>query len=76
MTSLTANQIEEYLNTEDDFDLELFVYRTLIERGVPAQHGGTYIKTFSWRGKPDSLTCGAIKDVSPAEEGSFHGLLH
>jgi len=55
MTALSADHIKEYLNTQDDFDLDLSVYRTLIERGVPAQHGGTYIDSVT--GRPDRLMC-------------------
>lgn len=40
---ITDRDIEEYLRTRSDFDLELFVYRTLQEHGCPAIHGGTYI---------------------------------
>jgi hypothetical protein len=40
---ITDRDIEDYLRTRSDFDLELFVYRTLQECGCPATHGGTYI---------------------------------
>jgi hypothetical protein len=61
MTALTANQIKQFLGTQDDFDLELFVYRTLVERGVPAQHGGTYIDSAT--GKARQFDVRAMKDV-------------
>ena len=41
--TINASDIEEYLQTRSDFDLELFVYRTLRERGFSVAHGGTYI---------------------------------
>ena len=34
--------IEEYLATQSDFDLELFVYRSVQEHGMTASHGGSY----------------------------------
>lgn len=37
VTAITADQIKGYVDTQDDFDLELYVYRALVERGVPAQ---------------------------------------
>jgi hypothetical protein len=40
---ITATHIEEYLGTRSDFELELFVYRTLREAGCHAVHGGTYL---------------------------------
>jgi hypothetical protein len=61
MNALTADQIKEFLNTQDDFDLELVVYRTLIERGIPAQHGGTYVDCVT--GKPRQFDVRAVKDV-------------
>jgi hypothetical protein len=61
MTALTADQIKGYLDTQDDFDLELSVYRTLVERGVPAQHGGTYIDSAT--GKARQFDVRAMKDV-------------
>src|SRR4051812_45222497 len=39
---ITAEDLGEYLNTQDDFDLELWVYRNAKERGLVASHGGTY----------------------------------
>jgi len=40
--TITAKDIEEYLATQDDFDLELYVYRTAKKLGLSATHGGTY----------------------------------
>lgn len=40
--AITAPDIKEYLGTQDDFDLELFVYRTAKQLGLVASHGGTY----------------------------------
>jgi hypothetical protein len=40
---ITAQNIVEYLENRDDFDLELFAHRELIARGWPAHHGGTYV---------------------------------
>ena len=34
--------IVEYIKSCDDFDLELFVYRTARSKGLTASHGGTY----------------------------------
>jgi hypothetical protein len=39
---VTPTDIENHLNSRDNFDLELSVYRHLRERGVPAVHGGSY----------------------------------
>jgi len=43
MAALTKDDIARYLSTRDDFDLELFVYRSLGERGILATHGGAYV---------------------------------
>lgn len=43
MAALTDADIVRYLSTRDDFDLELFAYRSLGDRGIPARHGGSYI---------------------------------
>src|ERR1700733_8316779 len=40
---ITAIDINEYLQTRSDFDLELFVCRSLRECGYVTAHGGTYI---------------------------------
>jgi hypothetical protein len=40
---ITDRDVEDYLRTRSDFDLELFIHRTLREHGCPAIHGGTYI---------------------------------
>ena len=37
VAAFTADQIKGYVDTQDDFDLELYVYLALVERGVPAQ---------------------------------------
>lgn len=39
---ITAEDLREYLSTQDDFDLELYVYRKAKEFGISATHGGTY----------------------------------
>jgi hypothetical protein len=39
---VTAAAIAEFLDTRDDFDLELFAYRSLADSGWGAHHGGTY----------------------------------
>lgn len=41
-TPITAADIKQYLDTQDDFDLELHVYRTARKVGLAASHGGTY----------------------------------
>jgi len=43
MSEITSTDITEYLDIQDDFDLELFVYRSLLEKGIASSHGGTYI---------------------------------
>lgn len=43
MASLGDQDIQEYVNARSDFDLELFVYRTLRDKWLAAQHSGTYI---------------------------------
>ncbi len=48
---ITDQDIEEYLRTRSDFELELFVYRTLRERGCKAKHGGTYIEPLSGKAR-------------------------
>jgi len=40
---ITSDDISEYLATQDNFDLELFVYRTLLEHGITSSHGATYL---------------------------------
>jgi tRNA splicing endonuclease len=40
---LKADDIAEYLKARDDFDLELFAYRSLKSHGWVAHHGGSYI---------------------------------
>jgi hypothetical protein len=50
MAEITADDISTYLSTRDDFDLELFAYRTLRECGFVAHHGGRYIDPVA--GKP------------------------
>jgi len=47
MSAITARDISDYVATQDDFDLELFVNRTLKERGVLSEHGGTYIDPYT-----------------------------
>jgi hypothetical protein len=41
-TPITTADIREYLDTQDDFDLELHLYRTATQLGLVASHGGTY----------------------------------
>jgi hypothetical protein len=48
--TITADDIKKYLESQNDFDLELFAYRALLEKGIPAHHAGTYIDP--WTGKP------------------------
>ena len=40
---ITADDISRYLNKRDDFDLELFAYRTLCASGWDVVLGGTYV---------------------------------
>src|SRR5579863_7440609 len=60
MAAVTDNDIEQYLNTRDDFDLELFVHRSLVERGLIADHGGTYVDPYT--GKPRQFDVWARKE--------------
>jgi hypothetical protein len=39
---VTAEDIAVYLDTQDDFDLELFVHRSLAMSGFRSEHAGTY----------------------------------
>jgi hypothetical protein len=47
---IIADHITHYLDSRDDFDLELFGYRVLKERGWIAHHGGMYVDPIT--GKP------------------------
>ena len=40
--AITTSDVEEYLATQDDFALELFVYNQARSCGLNATHGGTY----------------------------------
>jgi hypothetical protein len=40
--AITVADIEEYLSTQDDFALELFVYHAARTAGLNVTHGGTY----------------------------------
>ena len=40
--AITADDVEEYLATQDDFALELFVYSQARALGLATTHGGTY----------------------------------
>lgn len=44
---ITSDQITQYLDSRDDFDLELFAYRTMRELGWQADLGGAYIDSSS-----------------------------
>lgn len=39
---VTAEDIAAYLDAQDDFDLELFVHRTLVRSGFRSEHAGAY----------------------------------
>jgi hypothetical protein len=39
---VTAEDIAAYLDAQDDFDLELFVHRSLVMAGFRSEHAGTY----------------------------------
>lgn len=39
---VTAEDIAAYLDTQDDFDLELFVHRSLVMSGFHSEHAGSY----------------------------------
>ncbi|HVN45985.1 MAG TPA: hypothetical protein VMT66_12215 [Steroidobacteraceae bacterium] len=40
---IKAEDIQQYLDSRDDFDLELFAYRSLREHGWPSSLGGSYV---------------------------------
>lgn len=40
---ITSKDLQEYINTQDDFALELYVYSKAKELGFTASHGGTYV---------------------------------
>lgn len=40
---ITSNDLQEYINAQDDFALELFVYSKAKELGFTVSHGGTYV---------------------------------
>jgi hypothetical protein len=48
---ITQADIEEYLVTQSDFDLELFVDRSLQERGFTTSHGGSYFDSISGKNR-------------------------
>jgi hypothetical protein len=48
---VTKGDIENYLDSQNDFDLELWVYRYLVERGLPAEHGGSYVDPYSGKAR-------------------------
>ena len=52
---ITDRDIEEYLQTRSDFDLELFIYRTLQDNGCLATHGGTYIDPIAQKARQYDL---------------------
>jgi hypothetical protein len=71
MTDVTADDIDQYLNARDDFDLELFAYRQLQGHGFQADHGGTYIDPYTqkprqydvWARKHFNLQCDLFTTV-------------
>jgi len=46
---VTAEDIAAYLDAQDDFDLELFVHRSLVRSGFRSEHAGTYSDPASGR---------------------------
>lgn len=44
---ITADHIVQYLDSRDDFDLELFAYRSLNEGGWESHLGGTYVDPYT-----------------------------
>jgi hypothetical protein len=59
---IQAEDITEYLDSRDDFDLELFAYRALKEHGWFATHGGTYVDPLL--GKPRQYDIRARQEFS------------
>ena len=57
---ITEKEISDYLDTRDDFDLELFAYRTLRENGWDAHLGGSYTDEIT--GKPRQYDVQALKE--------------
>jgi hypothetical protein len=48
---ITQADITEYLVTQSDFDLELFVDRSLQERGMTTSHGGSYFDSITGKSR-------------------------
>lgn len=48
---ITQADIAEYLVTQSDFDLELFVDRSLQERGITTSHGGSYFDSVTGKSR-------------------------
>jgi hypothetical protein len=48
---ITQADIAEYLVTQSDFDLELFVDRSLKERGITTSHGGSYFDSVTGKSR-------------------------
>lgn len=48
---ITRTDIEEYLVNQSDFDLELFVDRSLRERGYTTSHGGSYFDSITGKNR-------------------------
>ena len=46
---IAADHIVQYLDSRDDFDLELFAYRSLKESGWEAHLGGTYVDPYTMK---------------------------
>jgi hypothetical protein len=48
---ITESDIDEYLIAQSDFDLELFVDRSLRERGISTSHGGSYFDSITGKNR-------------------------
>jgi hypothetical protein len=60
---ITAADLSEYLSSQDDFALELFVYHKAREYGFITKHGGTYLDPITK--KPRQFDVRAYFQVSP-----------
>jgi hypothetical protein len=69
-TEIKGEDITQYLDDRDDFDLELFAFRTLREHGWFAELGGTYVDPVL--GKPRQYDVRARVLFSPGIERELY----
>lgn len=61
--SMTSGLIKNYLDKRDDFDLELYVLRSLNESGWATEHSGSYVDPVAQNVRQFDVS--AWKDVAP-----------